>query len=504
MKYFYPLCLVFIVFGIYLFSYHLFYGDLLFHTDIARDFLLIQDIVTNHKLTLIGPRAGGIPGTFFGPIWLYLNLPAYLIGNGNPVVVGYFWVVLMIFALACTFYVTKQIFNTTTAFVATTLFIYVMLYLAPGFTQSFGAIIFSPLVLYAMNLFIEKKKLRYLSYAAFFNGMLIQFQPAFGLLLLLISIIISLRPLIQSKKSKYIFLWFISLIPLSTYVFFELRHGFIETHALINFLFHSEQHSLSIRELLVNRLQGFLDTLNILSNNNFLFNLFFVVLNGIIVYKWYKSKKSSSRTFVLLVYLYIVGYWLTTFLFKGTVWTYYYWGFNPLLCITIASLYYFLEKRLFIILTICMLLYLAVSGFIDIRNWQTQFSGKDTSSWLLNLQIANYIYHDAQEDFGYYIFSNDRFGYAKRYAMFYTGRAGNYPEKGTLCTKKHLTYLIFNKTFKNSYTDPVYWKKVRVNINTQPVSVKMIQGLKIEKYFFTVQQIQMPSQPSLICGLEWR
>src|ERR1700704_37205 len=106
MKYFYLFfCIASILFGIYLFSLHLLLGDLLFHTDIARDFLLIQDIAVNNKLTLIGPRAGGIPGVFFGPIWLYLNLPAFIIGNGNPLAVGYFWLLLFLFGVGAVYYV---------------------------------------------------------------------------------------------------------------------------------------------------------------------------------------------------------------------------------------------------------------------------------------------------------------------------------------------------------------------------------------------------------------
>src|SRR5579863_1751233 len=106
MKYFYLFfCVAIILYGIYLFSLHLFLGDLLFHTDIARDFLLIQDIAVNHKLTLIGPRAGGIPGTFFGPIWLYLNLPVFLLGNGNPIIIGYFWLLLFFVGIGTVYYV---------------------------------------------------------------------------------------------------------------------------------------------------------------------------------------------------------------------------------------------------------------------------------------------------------------------------------------------------------------------------------------------------------------
>ena len=75
------------------------FGTINFHVDVARDFLVIRDIVQNHKITLIGPRSGGIPGVFHGPLWLYLNIPSYLVGHGDPVIVGYGWFVMWVLGL---------------------------------------------------------------------------------------------------------------------------------------------------------------------------------------------------------------------------------------------------------------------------------------------------------------------------------------------------------------------------------------------------------------------
>src|SRR5690348_11838684 len=116
MKFLYTISFFIFAFCIYLYSYHLLHHDLLFHTDIARDFLLTDEIATTHKFTLIGPHAGGIPGVFFGPIWLYLNLPIFLIAHGNPIIVGYFWVSIMLIALGSVFFVARKVFNTTIAF----------------------------------------------------------------------------------------------------------------------------------------------------------------------------------------------------------------------------------------------------------------------------------------------------------------------------------------------------------------------------------------------------
>src|SRR3989344_6206913 len=94
-------------------------GNISFNTDIARDFLLLEDVYYNHNISLIGPRAGGIPGVFHGPMWIYLNLPAYALGAGNPIAVGWFWVGLFIISIGIIYYVSIKMFDRTTAMIAT-------------------------------------------------------------------------------------------------------------------------------------------------------------------------------------------------------------------------------------------------------------------------------------------------------------------------------------------------------------------------------------------------
>jgi len=507
MKYFYYLCIACIAYGIYLFAYHLLLGDLLFHTDIARDFLLIQDVAVNHRFTLIGPRAGGIPGTFFGPIWIYLNLPAFLIGNGNPLVIGYFWLLLMIFGLGAVFYSAKKVFGYEVAILSTTIFTFTITFLAPGFTQSFGPIVVAPILLYTMYLFIEKKHIRYLCWSAVLSGLLIQFQPAFGSIVLFLTFVLSLGILIKRKSLQYQLVWFLAFLPLSTYVIFELRHNFLETRALYTFIFHHNSNAfqqVTYPEVAHNRLEGFLDSINFLSMNTTSINSFFVLLNFIILSLWANTKKSGQRTFILLIYFYLIGFWLITFLFKGTVWNYYYWGLYPLLAIAFGSLFLKIDKRFFLLIFILFMTVMITNGYNTVKGWQDGIYAKDTSSWIINKEVAELVYNDAHSDFGYYVYSPDIFGYSKKYAMSYIGMTGIYPMKSYLCTKKPTTYIIYESTPPGSHTDPVFWKTASVSIKTKPVWRKQIHTVIIEKYQLTAKQVEQPSDPTMICGLEWR
>src|ERR1035437_1972631 len=103
--------LFFILFSLYLCAYPVLHNDLGYNTDIARDFLILQDAVNNHKLPLIGPRTGGIDGLFHGPLWPWINLPVFVLSNGNPVVTGYFWIFLIACSVFTTYYVGRKVFN---------------------------------------------------------------------------------------------------------------------------------------------------------------------------------------------------------------------------------------------------------------------------------------------------------------------------------------------------------------------------------------------------------
>ncbi len=54
-----------------------------FTADPGRDFLLVKQIITEHKLTLLGPKTS-LGNFFFGPLYYYLLLPAVAIGNFDP------------------------------------------------------------------------------------------------------------------------------------------------------------------------------------------------------------------------------------------------------------------------------------------------------------------------------------------------------------------------------------------------------------------------------------
>ena len=230
------LLVIVFIYGLLFASRLLLSGNIVFHTDIARDLLLIEDIVKNKPITLLGPRAGGIPGVFHGPLWLYLNLPAFLIGGGNPTIIGWFWLLLYIINIYTVYLVGKKIFDKEVGIVAALIATVVTAHSASSLFNPFGAVMLSPIFLYLFYRYFDRHELKYLISSLFVLGLIIQFQMAFGLPILFLTLPVLIYSVIKSKKLFHLSSYLILLIPLSTFILFDIKHQFLQTRSVIKFM----------------------------------------------------------------------------------------------------------------------------------------------------------------------------------------------------------------------------------------------------------------------------
>src|ERR1035437_6608778 len=85
-------------------------GDFLYLFDLARDYLLTKSIVDTHSLALIGTHSV-IGGFFHGPLWLYMLVPVYILGNGNPFAFTYFYIGLLLFTVLVAYLVGSKLYG---------------------------------------------------------------------------------------------------------------------------------------------------------------------------------------------------------------------------------------------------------------------------------------------------------------------------------------------------------------------------------------------------------
>ncbi len=482
--------------------YYSIFGDKYFNTDIARHFLLVEDAVNKSYLPLIGARSGGIPGTFFGPLWIYLNIPVFQFFNGNPAAIMSFWYILVLLTVILTALLAYKVFGWQSALVSGAIFLYYGVNFSMGFTSSFLSVILSPVIFYLIYRFWQDKRLSQLLLLIFFNGLMLQFQPAFGIILLAMNTVCIIYLLFKFKKLHYLLSYLVLVIPLATYIVFELRHNFLEISSLLKFLFQNQPHASSINfvSLVLNRFGGFMGRLNLLENPSVWIGWAFIVLNIYIFIKAYlMPKNDKKRLFLLIFYCFYFAFWIITLFFRGWVWDPYSLGFLPIAVVAFSTLYHF-NRKVFLVVFALMFLYFMNSN-LKYPSSEQNFSRYDSSSWKRNEKVAESIFTNAGNNFGYFVFSPDEFGYTGKYAMDFVQR--QFPEKkAVLCQKEKETYIIYFPSL--GANDWLYWKNNKVHINVSPVETMGLGPIKVEKYLLSQAQTKIAVDPNLICNLQFR
>lgn len=516
MKIFKIIVFVLILFNIFLASRWAFDGNLFFHTDIARDFLLIEDIVSNKHLTLIGPRSGAIPGVFHGPLWLYLNVPAYILGNGNPAVVAWFWVGLYICSLYLIYYAGRKMFDEKTGLLSALILSSVNVLQVKSLFNPYGALILVPLFLYTLTDYLHNKNIKILALSFLVLGLIIQFQMAFGIPILLITIIYLVWYLWHSKKLNHIFTSFILLIPLSTFILFDIRNKFLQIKSVINYLTGVENHGkvdLTFFQLAILRFQesilGGLGEITLHQNPITIFLAIFILIAFLKLIK----KHQLLPIYKLFIFFY-GGFWLLTFLFKGPIWNYYYIPFIPMIILIFCSLRKIIDQRIFYLLLSVILIFNLQTNFKDILNYNANAKEQDTSTWKFNYLVAEKVFSGNEKEFGFYIFTPDLYGYSPRYAMdYYQKIASN--KKSYPFNKKSETYLLIapppeygrdpNSIWYQKNVNSNSWKQNDVRIDKlADETINFPNGFKIEKYHLSSEEINIKSNPYLLQSIFFR
>jgi hypothetical protein len=493
-----------ILLSLYLCAYPVLHNDVGYNEDIARDLLILQNITTTHKLTLIGPRTEAIGGLYHGPLWAYINLPAFIIGQGNPVSVGWFWIMLIACLTSLTYFVGKKIVNPTAGLLAAALVTIYSVQYADSLLNPFGALLFSSLFFYYFYKYIQSTKIIYLLISFFLIGILIQFEIAFGLPMLILSLLYLIPYLYKRKKLLHFFSIIILVVPLSTYVLFDIRHNFLQLHSIINhFGISAGDHRLTPIEMFQTRINGLVSSLFALANQQLWISIIMDVIYAFILIKVYLKKNFKNRQFYFLFTYFYLGYWPLSLYINGYVLTYHVLPFLPVALIILTSGYRLISKWVFAIAFTLIL----ITYYIFASNQITGLSSNmynNNNSWQFNFRVAKNVYSEVKSSFGYYIFFPDDLGYASRYAMTYTQKF--YPHyTANPNIKMPITMLILAPTDNGPNSNRIWWIKNRVRINKAPRSViNYANGYKVEEYILTDEEIKVPSDPNLVNGLFFR
>ncbi len=491
------LLILLIFINLFLSAYWLLQGDIHYDVDVSRDFLVMDDIVKNNHFTLLGPHSGAIPGIFHGPLWFYINLPVFLISGGNPLAIGWFWFGLSVIFLFIVFWVAKNLFGFKVALLSTLLFSVNSIVNSSiglkNFYNPYGAVFLSPVFFWLFIKYITTTQFKYLIFTLFVLGLIIQFQMAFGIPILFAITLFLIYFAFKKQKLWHFFSYFILLIPLSSFIIFDLKHDGLQFRALVSYLSETGKISdnfIYILKMRINELAfNFFDQLapgkNIIT---VFYAAFFLILFPYILRRCPDKEKVS---YFLFGYLFL-GFWIISLFFKGGLGNYF-WPLLPLTIIIFCSFFNFIKREIFILVFLVLYLVNFYTGVSAILDFKKDINQRGPHSWAFNLSVAKKIYEDAKGNFGYFTYSPDRFAYQQRYAMIYVKKyfpnIVSFPSE-----KKRLTYLIeVDPPQDRPELNGISWRISDVRIDRQPDQTFRYDFIFVEKYLLNVEEIKIPA-----------
>lgn len=476
--------------------------DLNFGTDIARDFLILAEIETK-KFILIGARAGAA-GFFHGPLWYYLNFPVYFLSKGNPVAVEWFWIILYCLFYYYSFIIAKKLFNEKTAYIYLLL---VSSYLIPHIketTHPEGALMIMPILFYIFWKYINTFEVKYILSHAFLNGLLIHLEFAFGAPYFLLSSIYILYIQFKMKKLYHFPLLIIIMLPLSTYIFFDFRHNFFMLKSLITYINGSpSEHYVSFAKIFKNRLEYLTMTGIPIITNAILFNRILSLAFVMSIVTLIRKKEANRKLYTVFLFIFL-GYFILSLKNRYYLLEQHFRAFIPIVLIFFSSIVISKYRKFFLPLLFVVIIYNeigAINYIVDSKN----FIGKNEDSWKFLSTIVNEVFSGKEKEFGYFVYSPDKFAYEPKYMMVYGAK--NHPEKNAFYfQKKPTTYIVAAPPPLNDpYMTSDFWVANSINIKKNPQKeIVYPNGYKILRFELTPEEIAIPFDKNEDTGLHFR
>jgi len=296
--------------------------------DEGRDVLVVKRMIVDHKFTLLGPITS-VGSMYMGPAYYYLMLPFLWLSGLDPVGPS---IMVAIFAV-CTVYLVYRIgrdfFHPWVGITASFLYAISPLTIQYGRSSWNPNVVpfFSGLLIYGLLQTIIHKKYNWLFVAGICLGIVIQLH--YVTLLFIPMIVISLFVARTRVPLKYIVgLIGFSLIGYSPFLIFELRHGFVNTLAVIRFV--GEGHSggafpiLNIAQIVNDVLVRIFWRLLVIENAELTKGIILVIAAVLSVrYMKLKTTTDERKSFVLVLIWLITGL-LSFGFYRGVIYDYYF------------------------------------------------------------------------------------------------------------------------------------------------------------------------------------
>lgn len=482
-------------------------GDFFYLFDQARDYLLTKEIIDNKNITLIGTHSG-LGGFFHGPLWLYMLIPIFMLGDGNPISFAYFYIFLQLLTVSVAFFVGYKLYDIKAGLIisALTAFTPVTWFTTPNFIGVNLVPLVFLLMFYFLVRYIRGNLYSYIP-AIFFAGLSLQFETALPLMIIPIAIGTFFINKKAIKNLKLILLSGLSLvISLSTFILFDLKHNFLMTSSVINsFSQEKGKDYLSFSERIPSHFQSLINTYRtiLIDQNSLLLGLFLIIFASAIILIL-KNKSKYKKEFIYLLIFPLVTFCLFIF-YSYPIWPEYVFGLIiPIILafyiaiITIWS--YPLGKAV-------VIFYFVVSFFIAFSYIQNQYfkeylQNSTSGSYLNQKMVVEWIYDDAKSGkFGYFVYTPETYTHGMNYLIDWENK--NHDGVVLENHKEKITYLILYPKLANDHGAHDFWKKYVIKTDSRVLERKTFPGgIIVEK--LQIDPNEPPVDPNYHQGLIFR
>jgi len=481
-------------------SWFVVHKDIYFSSDIGRDFLLLRQ-VDEKKIVLIGPRASG--NLFHGPLWLYINYPAYAISKGDPLAVGWNWVLLWAVFTAICFFVAYKLFDNYAAILFTSLASLNFAFFVRGMTNPVGAMLLMPLLIYFFVSYIQSTKPRFLIFYFLTLGAVTQFEIGLGGPFIILSIPPLAYYMYKHKKKLHSLAFLVLVVSLGNFFLFDIRHHFLILHNTLRFISPTEsehKHFFNYLLLLQDRLSLIISNVQFLRTDiGFANSLIFICA---IIGSYLQIKKKQFTIFYLSSLYFYFGFFILSMIDKGPVLYWYLFPMFPLMLLVVSSFAASRLRNLVIFIFIVIIIVNIRTALNDIHS--SQELSQTIFSWHALDTMSKRVFEGKEHTFGYFVYAPDALAYEEKYAMYYESRHSL--KQVVYFTKKPVTYLILEPPpMDNPYMKADWWIKNQVTITSSPSAILTFpNGYVIEKFYLTDSEIKVPFDPSIDPGLNFR
>lgn len=499
-KYLRIVFLLIVIFNLWLVTWFVRQGDVMFSSDIGRDFFILDEI-RQKSIVLIGPRSSA-PGFYHGVFWAYLTYPAFAIGNGNPITVAWFYVFLIIGMLIGYFIIAKKLFSELTGWLFVIFVSEYMVFQTHQLFHPYGAFFLFPFIFFCFVQYLKTHKIKFLLTHVLLVGAAFQSELAVGAPLLILSYSYITIDIIKRKNFKHLFAYLLFIIPLLPYIAFDVRHNFGMLHAGIRQLQQSDG-ARSFASLIANRVDVMFTGIEFLRHGITFGSAYTcIVFLAMLVYTMIKYPKFR---FIYGWFLYFyIGYFALSLLNRYNL--LYFYTFPIFLLVfllftSLASVPSKMEKTIFL-LFFSLIVFTNYQGIkANIQNWKTTFVGTSPYSWKALSNVATTVFTSPEDNFGYFVFSPDIMAYEPRYAMQY--HASKSKKTTYSFVKKPVIYIIAAPQNGTYMTQE--WIQQKMGITGKPAeTIQFPSGYVIYKHLLTPDEIRTPFDEGINPGLHYR